>query len=303
MKAKIGALRLGFGCAAVPGPLTKREALTLLETAYACGIRHFDTARMYSSGDSEAVLGELARHRRGDLTLITKAGIEPTSRLLRGLNRFAAAFHLAQTEPRSGRFEPAQIRRSVETSLRKLKTDCVDALLLHEIRAHEVHDDLKRLLEALRAEGKVGAFGIATSVEDSEMLVAAHPELCAIVQVPVQWLDRARALPPNTRLIIHSVLSTRLAAFVSRLAGDEATARRFKEETGLTPADAGQIGRLMLQATMLRNPDGVTLFSTARLERIRRNADLLTVKLDTTDVLALERAMRATNGARHGATR
>jgi D-threo-aldose 1-dehydrogenase len=302
MKAKNGAIRLGFGCTAIPGPLTAREALTLLETAFACGIRHFDTARMYGHGESEGVLGALAPHRRDDLVLVTKAGIEPASRLVRGLNRFAAAFHLAQPAPPAGRFEPARIQRSLETSLRELKTDYIDVLLLHEIRAHEVHDELKHLLQRLRSEGKVSVFGIATSVEDSETLIAAHPELCDIVQVPVQWVDRPRTLPANARLILHSVLGARLAAFLDHLKANEHVARRFREETGLTPDDRNNVGQLMLQAAMFRNPDGVTLFSTSRLERIRRDADLLTTTLDTPAVHALERAMRAVGGTFHKAT-
>jgi len=299
MKAKNGAIRLGFGCSFIPGPLTAREALTLLETAFACGIRHFDTARMYGNGESEGVLGELVRQRRDDISLVTKAGIEPPSRLARGLNKFASAFKLAQAKPPAGRFEPDRIQRSVETSLRALKTDYIDALLLHEIRAHEVHDELKRLLETLRADGKIAAFGIATSVEDSEALISAHPELCDIVQVPAQWLDRPRALPPNARLVLHSVLGARLTGFVNRLKADALLARRFHEDSGLTPVDVVEIGRLMLQAAAYRNADGITLFSTSRLERIRRNADLLTAKLDTPSMHALERAMRSLDGARH----
>lgn len=297
MKAKNGATRLGFGCAAIPGPLTRREALTLLETAYACGVRHFDTARMYGSGDSEGVLGELVRQRRAELTIVTKAGIAPTSRLARGLNRFAAAFHLARPAPTTRRFDVTQMRRSVETSLRHLKTDHVDALLLHEIRVHEVHDELKRLLETFRTEGKIGVYGIATSIEESEALIAAHPELCDIVQVPSPWLDRPRVLPAETRLVVHSVLGARLVAFLNRLKTEDHVARRFKEDTGLTANDAGQIGRLMLQGAVSRNPDGITLFSTARPERIRRNAELLTAKLDTPAIYALERAMRAPEAA------
>ena len=297
MKAKNGATRLGFGCAAIPGPLTKREALTLLETAYACGIRHFDTARMYNSGDSEGVLGELVRQRRAELTIVTKAGIAPISRLMRGVNKFATAFRLAQPPPPMGRFEVAQITQSVEASLRLLKTDHIEALLLHEIRAHEVHDELKRLLETLRREGKVGAYGIATSVEESEAMIARHPELCDIVQVAAPWLERQRPLPENACVIVHSVLGARLTAFLNLLKTEGHVARRFKDDTGLTANDAGQIGRLMLQAAMMRNPDGVTLFSTARVERIRRNAELLTAELDTPAVSALERAMRTPEAA------
>lgn len=300
MKTKIGATRLGFGCAAIPGPLTRREALTLLETAYACGIRHFDTARMYGSGDSEGVLGEVVRQRRADLTIVTKAGIAPTSRLMRGVNKVAAAFRVEQPAALIRRFDATRIQQSVETSLRQLKTDHVEILLLHEIRAHEVQDELKRLLENLRTQGKIGAYGIATSVEESETLISAHPELCGIVQVAATWLDRKRSLPPNACLTIHSVLGGRLAAFLQRLRSEDHVARRFKEETGLTANDADQIGRLMLQAAMLRNVGGITLFSSSRTERIRHNAELLTTKLDTPSVSALERAMRSPeNGARH----
>jgi aryl-alcohol dehydrogenase-like predicted oxidoreductase len=301
MKAKIGASRLGFGCAAVPGRLTTREALTLLETAFACGIRHFDTARMYCNGQSEAVLGELVRQRPGEQTLVTKAGIAPRGRLSRGLTRFAAAFHLARAQPRFGRFAPDEIRRSVETSLRKLKTDYVDALLLHEIKAHDVRDELKAALMELRAQGRVGCFGIATSIEDSEAIIAAHPDLCEIVQVPVGWLDWRRALPPHAQLIVHSVLGARLAAFLNRLKTNDHVSRRFKEETGLDAGDTEKIGRLMLQAAMLRNQDGLTLFATARLDRVRRNCELLTAKPEVQAIEALERAMAAKQDARHGA--
>lgn len=296
MKAKIGATRLGFGCAAVPGPWSRRDALTLLETAYACGIRHFDTARMYGNGESEGVLGELVRQRREDLMLVTKAGIAPTSRLVRGMNKVAGALRMAPAPPRQGRFEPKQIRESLETSLNKLRTEHVDALLLHEIRAHEVHDGLKSVLEALRREGKIGAYGIATSVEDSEALVRAHADLCEIVQVPAGWLDRPRALPKNALLIIHSVLGARLGGFIKRLTSEEHLARAFKEDTGLTAADVADVGRLMLQAAMFHNRDGVTLFATSRPERIRRNSELLTAKPDMKAIQALERVMRAPEG-------
>lgn len=288
MRAKNGATRLGFGCAAIPGRLTEREALTLLETTFACGVRHFDTARMYCWGQSETVLGELVRQRRDDIALVTKAGIVPESRLGRGLAKLGLSSIRRKT---TGRFAADQIRSSVEASLRELKTDRLDALLLHEIQAEEVHDGLKRVLEALRAEGKIAAFGIATSVRQSEALLRAHPDLCDIVQAPAQWLDRPRKLPSTTRLIVHSVLGARLAEFMNKLAADDHLAQRFRRDTGISPGDAERIGRLMLQAAMFRNADGITLFATSRLDRVRHNAELLTATLDTPAVHALERAM------------
>jgi D-threo-aldose 1-dehydrogenase len=291
MKATFDSIRLGFGCAGVPGRLTKREALTLLETAYACGIRHFDTAAMYGWGASEVVLGELVRQCGPELTIVTKAGIAPPTLFTRASKKLKLP-----TGRRDGRFAPDQVNQSVETSLRKLKLDCVDALLLHEIRTHEISDDLKVALQRLRAAGKIASWGIATSVSESEAIIAVHPELCDIVQVPAAWLDQPRTLPPNARLVVHSVLGARLEAFTEALSSSE-RARRFKEETGLSAANTAQIGRLMLQGAMLRNAGGVTLFSTCRPERIRLNAELLTAKLDTNAVQSLEQALRAPDNA------
>lgn len=300
MKTTMGTARLGFGCAAIPGPLTTRQAQTLLETAYACGVRHFDTARMYCGGTSEAVLGELIRQRLPDMTIVTKAGIAPVSPLARRLSKITPGLPRLGA-PRVGQFRPDQIRRSVETSLRKLKLERIDALLLHEVRAAEIGPELIALLETLRREGKIGAFGIATSIEESEAIIAAHPELCAIVQVSAGWFDRPRVLPENTRLIVHSVLGARLASFLAKLRASDQLARRFKEETSLTPDDVAKIGRLMLQAAMLRNAHGLTLFSTSRLERVRYNAELLGAKLDTNAVHALERTLRPPETAREAA--
>jgi len=288
--------RLGFGCAAIPGALTQREALTLLETAYACGIRHFDTARMYCAGTSEAVLGELARRLGTELIIVTKAGIAPTSRFTRALDKFGLAPRFLKHL--GGRFAPAQIVASLETSLRKLRVDRVDALLLHEVRIDEIDDELKITLERLRAAGKIGAWGIATSIAESEAIIAAHPELCDIVQVPAAWLDHPRSIPPHAKLIVHSVLGPRLAAFITTLRGSERSARQFEKETGLSVDDPTAIGGLMLQAAMARNPGGVTLFSTSRPERVRLNAELLTADPDSAAIHCLERAMRPPDALR-----
>ena len=69
--------RLGFGCSALVGGRTRRESLRLLDAAWDAGIRHFDTARVYGSGDAEELLGSFAGGRRSAMTITTKFGIEP----------------------------------------------------------------------------------------------------------------------------------------------------------------------------------------------------------------------------------
>jgi succinoglycan biosynthesis protein ExoU len=161
--------------------------------------------------------------------------------------------------PRFGRFDPKLIRKSLHTSLKQLNTERLDALLLHEILLAEVSDELKELIAAFKREGKIGKIGVATSVAETEVLIGAHPDLCEIVQVPVEWFEQPRTLPPGAKLIIHSVLSGAPGSPETETRGLE----RLKQSIDL-------------------NPDGVTLFSSRRHERIRRNAELLRTQRQAT---------------------
>jgi diketogulonate reductase-like aldo/keto reductase len=161
----------------------------------------------------------------------------------------------------------------VETSLRELQTDRVDALLLHECGTEHVTDELKRMLERLQAEGKIVRWGIASTPPDTLALMSHHPDLCGIVQVSA---GAQAPLPAGARLIVHSVLTRRLPELASRLSVDAALARRFSSELGVDPGDRAVLARLLLQLEMRRRPDAVVLFSTHSCKHIQRNASLLT---------------------------
>ncbi|HYD73248.1 MAG TPA: aldo/keto reductase, partial [Candidatus Binatia bacterium] len=65
---------LGFGCARLLMRADRKQAAELVETALDAGIRHIDVARSYGDGRTEALVGELARRRRAQMTIVTKAG-------------------------------------------------------------------------------------------------------------------------------------------------------------------------------------------------------------------------------------
>jgi len=69
--------KLGFGCARLLERAAPRRALTLLEFALDHGISHFDVARSYGDGRAETVIGALAKRRRREMTIVTKAGLAP----------------------------------------------------------------------------------------------------------------------------------------------------------------------------------------------------------------------------------
>lgn len=101
------------------------------------GINFFDTADQYSGGRSEEILGELVQGHRDELVIATKC-FNPTGPDLnaRGLSR-------------------RHIARAAEGSLRRLKTDRVDVLYLHQPDPSTPLEETLRALEDLVRAGKV----------------------------------------------------------------------------------------------------------------------------------------------------
>lgn len=178
---------LGLGCAPILGSVGAETARIALHTALEEGVTHLDVAPSYGYGEAEAWLGRELAGRRQKVVLATKYGIvatplaqllSPLKPLVRGLRRFrskppSAAFAppasvSSQTEPRADRFHrrvpltEEGMRLSVERSLRRLRTDHLDWLWLHEPTGTipEI-DTLGEAAEALKKAGKLRAWGLA----------------------------------------------------------------------------------------------------------------------------------------------
>lgn len=167
----------GLGCARIGGIFQGDTAgfLSLLSAARDAGINFFDTADMYSQGESETLIGRAFRTQRGRVVIASKAGYAlPTRR------RFAAwvkpilrpvirAVGLRRDRLPAGvrgalaqDFSPAYLRRAVEGSLRRLRTDYLDLLQLHSPPVAVVEaGEWEVLLESLKREGKIRYYGIA----------------------------------------------------------------------------------------------------------------------------------------------
>ncbi|HRQ72564.1 MAG TPA: aldo/keto reductase [Phycisphaerales bacterium] len=121
------------------------EASALLRRARELGVNLIDTAPAY--GLSEERLGSLLRGERGDWVVVTKAGEEFYQRY---------------------DFSPDSIVRSVERSLTRLRTDYLDAVLLHSdgvVEAGAGADEAYDALARLRERGLVRAIGASTKTE------------------------------------------------------------------------------------------------------------------------------------------
>ena len=198
--------RLGFGTALLMARLGRRESVRLLEIAHDSGITHVDTARAYGYGDAESAVGEFLAGRREGVTVTTKVGLLPPrdSRGLRAAKAVARAAASrapalrsrlrarAEAMVESGRFDPREARLSLETSLRELRTDAVDILLLHECRPADLETDgLLSFLEDVVREGKVGCFGAGHRPRVDPHHRARAPEFARVAQFSQTGARRA----------------------------------------------------------------------------------------------------------------
>ncbi|MFW5840856.1 MAG: aldo/keto reductase, partial [Planctomycetota bacterium] len=87
------------------GPQDRSDSIAALRTAFDAGINFFDTASAYGDGQSEQLVAEALAEQRHELVLATKI--------------------------RRSDLAPAELRKSCEQSLRRLRTDCVDLLQIH----------------------------------------------------------------------------------------------------------------------------------------------------------------------------
>ena len=189
---------LGLGCAAMMGSAGRRESLAALAAASDAGINFFDTARSYGYGASEGLLGEFfqSNARRDQVVLCTKFGILPAEHswkqtvkpLARGLLKLFPALRGAARKQAgqlssANHFSVAVLRASLETSLRELKTDYVDLLLMHAAPiAVLAQQDLLEELARLVAEGKVRMAGISGELDVIAATLEQRPPVLQTAQ-------------------------------------------------------------------------------------------------------------------------
>ncbi len=200
---------LGFGCWAIGGPFSDDqgrplgwgevdddESIRAVHRALDLGVTFFDTADVYGAGHSEEVLGRALAGRRDEVTIATKWGnlFDPDTKVLYGND-----------------ISPEYVRRALEASLRRLRTDHVDLYQLHPQPSIEDAAPLVDACEELVAEGLIR--GYAWSVDDparaASFAAGAH---CVAVQHELSVLhDAPEMLAMCDRHDLASVNRTPLA--------------------------------------------------------------------------------------------
>jgi aryl-alcohol dehydrogenase-like predicted oxidoreductase len=136
---------VGIGCNNFGGRIDLERSRAVVEAALDAGVTLFDTADIYGNqGGSETVLGELLHDRRDEVVLATKFGMD-----MRGANG----------EDHGARGSRRYIRRAIEASLRRLRTDHVDLYQYHQPDAVTPVEETLEAMSELVAEGKVRYIG------------------------------------------------------------------------------------------------------------------------------------------------
>lgn len=131
----------GKGSYEVVGTTGQSEANTLVHHSLDAGINFFDTANVYSDGESEQILGKALGNHRKEIILATKV----RSRIGPGPNEVGLS--------------RVHIMQQVEDSLRRLGTDFIDLYQIHSFDPLTALDDTLRTLDDLVRSGKVRYIG------------------------------------------------------------------------------------------------------------------------------------------------
>jgi aryl-alcohol dehydrogenase-like predicted oxidoreductase len=297
---------LGFGCMGMsqsfgPNPGDRNEMIDLLRAAVDRGVTFFDTAEVYGPYVNEELVGEAFAPLRERVVIATKFG-------------FAFDEEGRQTGLSS---RPESIRRAVDGSLRRLRTDRIDLLYQHRVDPEVPIEDVAGTVGELVAAGKVAHFGLSEAgVRTITRAHAVHPVAALQSEYSLFWREpEAEIIPTLERLGIGFVpfsplgrgfLTGRIDAGTSFGTGDiRATLPRFTPEArAANQAVVDLLGRIAaakratpaqiaLAWLLAQKPWIVPIPGTRRLERLDENLGAGAVELTADDLAEIDTAAAA----------
>lgn len=144
-------------------PMEEADSIKLVHEALDRGMNFFDSAPNYGGGKSEELLGKALAGKRSSAVINTKFGHNPDG---------------------SVDYSADRIRESLESSLKRLQTDYVDSIILHNPPFEYLDGKYGhyRVLESLKSEGKILAYGVSAD-SSKEMLEVINNADIGVLEV------------------------------------------------------------------------------------------------------------------------
>jgi aryl-alcohol dehydrogenase-like predicted oxidoreductase len=293
---------LGLGCMGYGDAIDRRQMIAFLRGAVERGITFFDTAEVYGPWKNEDVVGEALEPFKGKVVIATKFGwdIDQTTGVSSGgLNS-----------------KPAQIRKAVEGSLKRLRIDCIDLLYQHRVDPDVPMEDVAGTVKDLIAEGKAKYFGMSEAGVESIRRAHAVQPVTALQSEYSLWTrePEAEIFPVLEELGIGFVpfsplgrgfLTGKITADTKFDAGDfrnrvprfEAEAREANQAlvdliTKIAAEKSATPAQLALAWILAQKPWIVPIPGTRKLSRLEENMGGATLELTEQDLERIEAASK-----------
>lgn len=298
---------VGLGCMgfshAYGAPTERSEAISAIRAAFDIGYTFFDTAECYigtnpdgSISYNEELVGEALADHRNEVQIATKFGVRHDGRNI-------------ITDSR-----PEVIRKSVENSLRKLKTDHIDLYYQHRIDKKVPAEEVAGVMSELIKEGKITHWGIS---EANEEYLRKADAVCHVTAVQnrysMMYRDYESLFPVLDELGIgfvafspmaNGLLSGKYDSQSSFSADDyrsvmpQFTAKAMEENKELFSVlkklaedKNAALSQISMAWMLCKKPWIVPIPGTRKTERMKENAGAADIILSESEVAALDKAL------------
>jgi len=298
---KLEVLELGSGCMSISAnygpPAEKNQGIRVIRTAYENGVTFFDTAEVYGPYINEELVGESLAPLRDKVAIATKFGFDIEAGGV--LNS-----------------RPEHIKKVVEASLKRLRTDRIDLYYQHRVDPKVPIEDVAGAVKDLIQQGKVMHFGLSeasaktirrahavqpvTAIQSEYSLMERSPEKNGVLKVCeelgigfVPWgpvgmgyltgqIDARKQFDPKTDL--RSTFDRFSPENLAANAPIVDALRKFADKKYATPA------QIALAWLLAQKPFIVPIPGTRNINHLKENLGAINVQLTPADLREIETA-------------
>jgi aryl-alcohol dehydrogenase-like predicted oxidoreductase len=297
---KLEVSELGSGCMSISAnygpPADRNQGIKVIRAAYEKGVTFFDTAEVYGPFTNEELVGEALAPFRDKVVIASKFGFDLEAG---GLNS-----------------RPEHIKKVVEASLKRLRTDRIDLYYQHRVDPKAPIEDVAAAIKGLIQAGKVLHFGLSeasaktirrahavqpvTAIQSEYSLMERGPEQNGVLKAceelgigfvpwgPVGMGYLTGQIDARTKLDPKTDLRSEFDRFSpENLAANTPVVdllRRFAEKKNATPA------QIALAWLLAQKPWIVPIPGTRNIDHLNENLGAVNVQLTPTDLRELETA-------------